>query len=113
MRGSENVGLSDERYRDAAGFLVSIPIYLGAFSASWVAFGFGKAAALLALFLVVGGHRAVSALTSRWVRNLPKPEAAPYVRRGRAKGSGKPQKMLVIEHDPDEFARPRHDDLSA
>jgi hypothetical protein len=107
MRGSENVGLSDERYRDAAGFLLSIPIYLGAFSSAWMAFGFGKAAAILALFLVVGGHRAVSALTSRWVRKLPKPEAAPYVGRGRAKESRKPPKMLVIEHDPDEFARPR------
>jgi hypothetical protein len=105
MREEEQVRLSAERYRAAAAFLMSIPLYLGAFSAAWMAFGFGKAAALLALFLVVRGHRAVSALTARWVRNLPKPEAASGIRRGRAKNAGNPHKMLVIEHDPNEFER--------
>lgn len=105
MRNRETAGLSDERYRSAAAFLLSIPLYVVAFSAAWMAFGFGKAAALLALFLVVKGHRVVLALTSRWVRSLPKPEAAPGVRRGRAKESGDPSKMRVIEHDPDEFKR--------
>jgi hypothetical protein len=105
MRGEEQVRLSAERYRAAAAFLLSIPLYFGGFTAAWMAFGFGKAAALLALFLVVKGHRAVSALTSRWVRNLPRPEAGPDVRRGRAKEAGKSEKMLVIEHDPEEFNR--------
>lgn len=105
MREEGQVRLSAERYRAAAAFMMSIPLYLVAFSAAWMAFGFGKAAALLALFLVVRGHRAVSALTARWVRNLPKPEVAPNIRRGHAKNAGNPQKMLVIEHDPNEFKR--------
>lgn len=104
MRGEEQVRLSAERYRAAASFLLSIPLYVVAFSAAWMAFGFGKAAALLALFLVVRGHRVVSALTSRWVRNLPQPEARAAAPRGRKKDAGA-SKMLVIEHDPDEFRR--------
>lgn len=105
MRGSGDIGMSDERYRAAAAFLLSIPLYAALFSVSWMAFDFLKAAALMALFLVVRGHRAVSALTARWVRNMPKPDAAPDIRRGRAKNAGNPHKMLVIEHDPNEFKR--------
>lgn len=105
MGEEEQVRLSAERHRAAAAFLMSIPLYLGALSAAWVVFGFLETAALMALFLVVRGHRAVSALTARWVRNMQKPEAAPDVRRGRAKNGGNPHKMLVIEHDPNEFER--------
>ncbi len=104
MPGRGGATLSDERYRAAAAFLLSMPLYATLFSASWMAFGFWKAMVLMALFLVVGGHRAVSALVGRLVRDLPRPEVAPDVRRGRPKDS-ETQKVLVIDHDPNEFRR--------
>lgn len=105
MHVEENVRLSAERYRAAASFLVSVALYVGAFSAVWNAFGFGKALALLSLFLVVRGHRAVSAFASRWVKSLPRPTGVAKVRRGTARRNARPQKMLVIDHDPEEFKR--------
>jgi hypothetical protein len=103
MRGVGNVGPSDERYRAAAAFLLSMPLYAALFSVPWIVFGFWKAAVLMALFLVVRGHRVVSTLTARWVRDLPTSRSAPDLRRGRAKDSA--QKVLVIDHDPNEFKR--------
>lgn len=108
MSVERNDAITPERYRAAAAFLISMPIYACAISAAWIAFGFWQMAVLAVLFRVVKGNRVVCSLTAHWVRNLSpsqKPAEKTFTMRRGPKKEGRPASKLVIEHDPLEFKR--------
>ncbi|NTF16990.1 hypothetical protein G6L37_00925 [Agrobacterium rubi] len=104
----EDLRLRAERSRVGASILIKMAIYLSIVSGCLVAFGFWETVLFLALLIVCGGRRIVSAVASRIVAKLPISEgptvSEPHMAPGRRR-KVRPAETLVIDLDPSEYSR--------